>query len=205
MRKEVQHWPGASSEGRVARAQKNNKFARFGISYSPWTLPVQFTAKPSFGQQFVAHAVKNWKGNGFTVFGTMGIQKEIMDIKHDPQLIKWYQTLAGIDTTVPNATLFIGLRLLDDGNQLATKKQLATDLFEALRDMKAWHLLRQLLEQSHTKTTTQHHVTRLIHAPIDKSNDLFRDTYTSPGIQLLFTHTQEPNPQLDTNITEAEV
>ncbi|KAL1483458.1 hypothetical protein MTO96_033175, partial [Rhipicephalus appendiculatus] len=75
----------------VARAHKTSKFVRFGISYSPLAVPVQLTANPPFGQQFVDDAVQNWKENGFSVFGTMGLQKKIMDITHDPQLVKWYQ------------------------------------------------------------------------------------------------------------------
>lgn len=87
--------------------------------------------------------------------------------------------------------------------------QVCDDIAGRLTTKRAWHLLRHLLDPSHTKTTTQHHVTRLIHAHMDNPNDLLdtlRDTYTSPGIPTsLPSYTGQPNAELDTDITEAEV
>ncbi|KAH7946204.1 hypothetical protein HPB49_021435 [Dermacentor silvarum] len=59
------------------------------------------------------------------------------------------------------------------------------------------------------KDTTQYYVSRLIHAHVDIPYALLRtlrDTYTSPGIPTtLPSYTGQPNPELDTDKTEAEV
>ncbi|XP_075526538.1 uncharacterized protein LOC142558267 [Dermacentor variabilis] len=121
---------------KVARLQRGSKFMRFGVSYSPLALPVQLTANPSVNDRFLQNALEAFNASGFTVFGTMGLEKKIMDLKHEPALIKWYQALTGIQQRVPNATLFLGVRVLDDGKLLSTKKNLAKDLFQTVRDMK---------------------------------------------------------------------
>ncbi|KAH7977480.1 hypothetical protein HPB49_001875 [Dermacentor silvarum] len=87
--------------------------------------------------------------------------------------------------------------------------QVCDSIAGRLSAKRTWHLLRHLIDPSKTKNTTQYHVTRLIHAHIDNADallDTLRDTYTSPGIPTpLSSYTGQPNPELDTAITEAEV
>nr|XP_050052500.1 uncharacterized protein LOC126548403 [Dermacentor andersoni] len=78
-----------------------------------------------------------------------------------------------------------------------------------LSTKRAWQLLRHLIDPTQTKTATQHHVTRLVHAHMDNPDsliDTLQKTYTSPGIPTrLPPYTGQPNPTLDTDITETEV
>ena len=78
-----------------------------------------------------------------------------------------------------------------------------------LSTKRAWQLLRHLIDPSQKRATAQHHVTRLIHAHVDNPEALMntlRDTYTSPGTPTpLPSYTGQPNPELDADITEAEI
>ncbi|XP_075538142.1 uncharacterized protein LOC142572725 isoform X1 [Dermacentor variabilis] len=73
----------------------------------------------------------------------------------------------------------------------------------------AWQLLRHLVDLTHSRTASKHHITRLIHNSTlspDTLLDELRTEHTEPGTSPhLSPYTGAPNEALDTDILEQEV
>ncbi|KAL1455808.1 hypothetical protein MTO96_027747 [Rhipicephalus appendiculatus] len=72
----------------------------------------------------------------FPSLGVMGFVKTVLDFAHYPELTAWYKNLAASVTNHPNVTIFLGIKLKEKGDDLATKSNLAADLFRAAKDMR---------------------------------------------------------------------
>ncbi|XP_077498022.1 uncharacterized protein LOC144108726 [Amblyomma americanum] len=122
----------------VATLHKDDRHTRFGLSYSPTTLSQQLSSKEdaqTLTSRFLKAAQDFATNASLSAFGTMGLERSVQDIAHDPKLVAWHKSLAHFVKTLRNGTLFLGLRLIERGADLSSKQKLATDVFQTLRDM----------------------------------------------------------------------
>lgn len=89
--------------------------------------------------------------------------------------------------------------------------QVCNQLQGTLGNRRTWHLLRSLLGSKESKSTTQHHLKRLMHNYQGTESDLLREiqqpleAHTATSSQPLPSYTGKPNPDMDAPFTMAEI
>nr|XP_054924939.1 uncharacterized protein LOC129383932 [Dermacentor andersoni] len=123
----------------VSADQARDRRTLFGLSHSPHALSSQLAQSgggDEAAKEFLSTADQLYGDAGLSAIGVMGLVRKVMDFTHEPKLVAWFQALSVFASRITNGTVFLGLRLNDKGEDLASKDKLAKDVFETVKKMK---------------------------------------------------------------------